>query len=44
MSIKFKTVVRKNLLNPTAEPKNYAIAARQGKIDIDRLSHLIDIL
>ena len=38
MSIKFKTIPRKNLQKPDDPPKYYAIAAPQGKTDIDGIS------
>jgi len=41
MSIKYKTIARKNLLNPADPEKFYAIATASGKTDIDKLSRLI---
>ena len=41
MSVKFRTVKRKNLQDPTAPPKNYAIVHAQEVTDIDGLSALI---
>ena len=41
MSVKFRSIKRKNLQDPTAPPKNYAIAHSQEVTDIDGLSALI---
>jgi predicted histone-like DNA-binding protein len=41
MSVKFKTIKRKNLQDPTAPPKNYAIVNSQEVTDIDGLAALI---
>ncbi len=38
MSIKFKPVAHKNLQNPTAPPKYYAVAEKQGITDLDDLA------
>ena len=41
MSIKFKVIPRKNPQDLTANPKYYAIAIRDGLVDLDRLSELV---
>lgn len=41
MSIKFKSIERKNIQNPTAKPKHYALAIASGKTDLDGLAALI---
>jgi predicted histone-like DNA-binding protein len=41
MSIKYKTIARKNLQKPADPVKYYAIASASGKTDIDKLSQLI---
>ena len=41
MSIKFRTIPRKNLRNPAEPPKYYALATGAGKCDIDKLSRII---
>ncbi len=41
MSIKFKVIPRKSPRDLTAPPKYYAIAVRDGLVDIDRLSALV---
>ncbi len=41
MSVKYKTIARKNLLKPTEPVKYYAISSASGKTGIDKLSRLI---
>jgi predicted histone-like DNA-binding protein len=41
MSVKFRTVRRKNLLDPNAPPKHYVIVHAQEVTDIDGLSGII---
>ena len=41
MSIKYKTIARKNLQKPADPVKYYAIASSSGRTDIDKLSRLI---
>ena len=41
MSVKYKTIARKNLQKPADPVKFYAIASASGKTDIDKLSRLI---
>jgi len=41
MSVKFRTIKRKNLQDPTAPPKHYAIVHSQDVTDIDGLAALI---
>lgn len=41
MSIKFKSIERKNIQDPTLRPKHYALAVTAGRTDLDGLAALI---